>query len=63
MTVNLQWLLAKRHDGMIGHDNFKYTETPVPTPGDQEVLIRNLYFSFDLPSATGWFIAPVTCLR
>ena len=55
MTVNRQWLLAKRPDGMIGPDNFKYTETPVPTPGDQEVLIRNLYFSFD-PTQRNWMV-------
>ena len=55
MTVNRQWLLAKRPDGMIGPDNFKYTETAVPTPGDQEVLIRNLYFSFD-PTQRNWMV-------
>ena len=55
MTVNRQWLLAKRPDGMIGPDNFQYTETAVPTPGDQEVLIRNLYFSFD-PTQRNWMV-------
>ncbi len=55
MTVNRQWLLAKRPDGMIGPDNFQYTETAVPEPGDGEVLVRNLYFSFD-PTQRNWMV-------
>ena len=48
MTVNRQWLLAKRPDGMIGPDNFQYTETAVPTPGDQEVPVS--YTHLTLPT-------------
>jgi len=55
MTVNRQWLLAKRPDGMIGPDNFEYTETAVPIPGNDEVLVRNLYFSFD-PTQRNWMV-------
>ena len=53
MNVNRQWLLAKRPHGMVGKENFEYAENPIPTPGDGEVLIRNLYLSFD-PTQRGW---------
>lgn len=53
MNINRQWLLAKRPHGLVGVDNFEYTETPIPEPGDGEVLVRNLYFSFD-PTQRGW---------
>jgi len=53
MNTNRQWLLAKRPHGMVGKDNFEYVETPIPEPKDGEVLVRNLYFSFD-PTQRGW---------
>lgn len=53
MNTNRQWLLAKRPHGMVGKDNFEYAENPIPTPGDGEVLVRNLMFSFD-PTQRGW---------
>ncbi len=55
MTVNRQWLLTKRPEGMIGPDNFTYNETAIPTPSDGEVLVRNLYFSFD-PTQRNWMV-------
>ena len=51
--VNRQWLLATRPQGMVSADNFEYRETAIPEPGDGEVLIRNLYLSFD-PTQRGW---------
>lgn len=53
MNTNRQWTLAKRPFGMVGLENFEYQETPIPTPGDGEVLVRNLYLSFD-PTQRGW---------
>ena len=53
MEINRQWLLAHRPNGMVGKGNFEYRETPIPEPADSEVLIRNLYFSFD-PTQRGW---------
>ncbi|MCX2981821.1 NADP-dependent oxidoreductase [Halieaceae bacterium IMCC14734] len=53
MEINRQWLLAHRPNGMVGKGNFEYRETAVPEPEDGEVLIRNLYFSFD-PTQRGW---------
>ena len=53
MNINRQWILAKRPFGMVGRDNFDYRETPIPEAGDGEVLVRNLYLSFD-PTQRGW---------
>ena len=53
MNTNRQWLLATRPHGQVGEENFEYVETPIPEPGDGEVLVRNLYFSFD-PTQRGW---------
>lgn len=53
MNTNRQWLLAKRPHGMVGKENFEYAETPIPEIGDNEVLVRNLYLSFD-PTQRGW---------
>jgi NADPH-dependent curcumin reductase CurA len=53
MNTNRQWLLAKRPHGMVGEENFEYVETPIPEPGEGEVLVRNLYLSFD-PTQRGW---------
>lgn len=55
MMTNRQWLLAKRPHGLVGPDNFEYVENPVPEPGDGEVLVRNLYLSFD-PTQRGWMV-------
>ena len=53
MNTNRQWLLAKRPHGLVGEENFSYEENPIPEPGDGEVLVRNLYLSFD-PTQRGW---------
>ena len=47
MNTNRQWLLANRPHGLVGDANFEYTETNIPEPADGEVLVRNLYLSFD----------------
>ncbi len=53
MNTNRQWLLAKRPHGTVGKENFEYSENPIPQPGDGEVLVRNLFLSFD-PTQRGW---------
>ena len=53
MNINRQWTLAKRPFGMVGKDNFEYREEPIPQPADGQVLVRNLYLSFD-PTQRGW---------
>ena len=53
MNNNRQWLLAKRPHGIVTRDNFEYAEGPIPEPGEGEVLVRNLFLSFD-PTQRGW---------
>jgi NADPH-dependent curcumin reductase CurA len=53
MNINRQWVLAKRPFGMVGAENFEYREEPIPEPADGQVLVRNLYLSFD-PTQRGW---------
>ncbi len=53
MNTNRQWVLAKRPHGEVTEANFEYRETPIPEPGPGQVLLRNLYLSFD-PTQRGW---------
>jgi NADPH-dependent curcumin reductase len=50
---NRQWLLAARPVGMVGPANFELREVDAPEPGPGEILVRNLYLSFD-PAMRGW---------
>ena len=50
---NRQWVLAERPDGMVGEHNFKWQEVEVKSPKEGEMLLKNLYLSFD-PAQRGW---------
>src|SRR5688572_878556 len=50
---NRQWLLAKRPVGMVGAANFEFRDVPAPVPGPGEILVKNLFVSFD-PAMRGW---------
>jgi hypothetical protein len=50
---NRQWRLARRPVGMVSEADFEFREEPLPRPGDGEMLVRNLYLSFD-PAMRGW---------
>jgi NADPH-dependent curcumin reductase CurA len=50
---NGQWLLARRPPGAIQDSDFNFVETDAPTPGEGEVLVRNLMLSCD-PTQRGW---------
>ena len=51
--VNRQWRLAARPVGMLKETDFQLTESPVPTPNEGEILVRNIYLSLD-PTNRGW---------
>jgi NADPH-dependent curcumin reductase CurA len=51
--VNRRWLLVRRPEGSIRQDDFQLTEAPTPTPAQGQVLVRNLWLSFD-PTQRGW---------
>jgi NADPH-dependent curcumin reductase len=46
-SVNRQILLKSRPEGPPGLENFELTETPIPEPGEGEVLMRIRYLSLD----------------
>jgi NADPH-dependent curcumin reductase CurA len=47
VATNRQWLLAQRPPGAFDESAFKFTEAPVPTPKDGEVLVHNIWLSLD----------------
>jgi NADPH-dependent curcumin reductase CurA len=51
--TNRQWRLAARPTGLFKESDFKLTEEPVPDPGEDQVLVRNLFLSLD-PTNRGW---------
>jgi NADPH-dependent curcumin reductase CurA len=53
MSVNRQWRLARRPQGMVQPTDFSWTEEPVPAVGEGQILVRNLYLSVD-PTQRGW---------
>jgi len=54
-TINRQWLLKRRPNGMVSEQDFEYKEAAPPQPdlAAGEVLVRNLMLSFD-PAIRGW---------
>jgi NADPH-dependent curcumin reductase CurA len=46
-NVNQQWLLARRPVGAVVPEDFRLANSPIPEPGENEVLVRVLYFGFD----------------
>jgi NADPH-dependent curcumin reductase CurA len=51
--TNRRWLLARRPQGPIVSEDFRWVTEAVPEPAEGEVLIRNLYLSCD-PTQRGW---------
>lgn len=51
--VNRQWLLVKRPQGIPQPSDYEWRESPIPEPGDGEVLVRVLYAAMD-PAIRGW---------
>ena len=51
--VNRQWRLVSRPVGLIAESNFEWMQEPIPTLGEGQILIRNIYLSLD-PTNRGW---------
>ena len=47
MPVNRQFVLDSRPTGNVAAGNFRLVETPIPTPGEGQALVRHLYLSLD----------------
>jgi NADPH-dependent curcumin reductase len=44
---NRQWLVSGPVEGTVRESNFRWAESPIPSPGPGQALVRNLWFSFD----------------
>lgn len=53
MQTNQQWLIAARPEGLVKESDFQWQESPVPSPGEGEVLVRSVYLSLD-PTNRVW---------
>ena len=52
-SKNRQWILDARPVGNLTGKEFRWNETSIPKPADGQVLVRNLWLSFD-PTQRGW---------
>ena len=52
-SKNRQWILAARPSGHLTGSEFRWDETSIPEPAEGQVLVRNLWLSFD-PTQRGW---------
>jgi NADPH-dependent curcumin reductase CurA len=50
---NRQWVLNARPTAALTGNEFRWNEAPIPRPADGQVLVRNLWLSFD-PTQRGW---------
>lgn len=55
ITGNRQVLLKSRPTGIPQAEHFEIVESPVPTPGPGQVLVRNHFLSVD-PAMRGWVV-------
>ncbi len=46
-AINRQWLLARRPEGGVELEDFRFAEGEIPTPGEGDVLVKVLYFGYD----------------
>jgi NADPH-dependent curcumin reductase CurA len=51
--TNRAWVLSRRPSGILTREDFDWTERPIPSVGDGEVLVRNLWLSCD-PAQRAW---------
>ena len=52
-TINRQWRLACRPQGMVKESDFEYHESEIPQLDEGQFLVRNLYLAFE-PAMRGW---------
>lgn len=53
MTVNRRFLLSRRPHGTPVTEDFRLVEEAIPTPGEDEFVVRTIYASLD-PAMRGW---------
>ncbi|MEM8606043.1 MAG: NADP-dependent oxidoreductase [Myxococcota bacterium] len=60
--INKQVRLAARPDGLPKDSDWEFTETPVPEPGEDEVLVKITHVSLD-PAMRGWMNPGMTYIE
>jgi NADPH-dependent curcumin reductase CurA len=55
--INRQWRVAKPPGVSVGEENFLWGESSIPSPAPGEMLVRNLWLSFD-PTNVGLMTPP-----
>jgi NADPH-dependent curcumin reductase len=50
---NRGWLLEQRPNGAVGPHNFRWSESAIPSPGEGQMLVRNLWLSFEPTQVLG----------
>src|SRR5690348_7078331 len=53
MTLNKQWIYARKPNAQVGPGNFDLREAEMPQPGNGEVLVRTTLLSLD-PASRAW---------
>lgn len=53
MAINRQWIFKQRPTGAVGPEHFEMKESPVPSPREGEVLVKNRLLSID-PANRAW---------
>jgi NADPH-dependent curcumin reductase len=56
--TNRQWLFENRPEGPVGPHNFRWTHSDIPTPGEGQMLVRNLWLSFEPTQLLGMLAPP-----
>jgi len=46
-AVNRRWMIASVPGELVSQDNFRWVESPIPSPSSGQVLVRNLWLSLD----------------
>ena len=54
--INRQILLRRRPEAIPQAEDFEIRESPAPTPGEGEILVRNVFLSVE-PAMRGWVSA------
>jgi NADPH-dependent curcumin reductase len=52
-SKNRRWILESRPARHLAGNEFRWNETAIPKPSEGQILIRNLWLSFD-PTQRGW---------
>jgi NADPH-dependent curcumin reductase len=55
---NRRWLIGRHLDGPVGPQNFQWVESAIPTPAEGQMLVRNLWLSFDPTQILGMVPPP-----